>query len=122
AALHAFGTVACFGLNGLSFLVVIAALLSLNPPKGPSGGSRRMLDELSTGLKYVRDEKHVLTLTTLALASTFLGVPLLTFLPVFARNVYHADVGQYSQMMAWSGVGAIAGALVVAWLGRFRHM
>ena len=24
--------------------------------------------------------------------------------------------------MAWSGVGAIAGALVVAWLGRFRHM
>ena len=25
-------------------------------------------------------------------------------------------------MMAWSGVGAIAGALVVAWLGRFRHM
>ena len=29
----------------------------------------------------------------LALASTFLGVPLLTFLPVFARNVFHADVG-----------------------------
>jgi predicted MFS family arabinose efflux permease len=122
AALHSFGTVACFGLNGLSFLVVIAALLSLNPTQVPRGGSRPMLVELSTGLKYVRDEKHILTLTTLALASTFLGVPLLTFLPVFARNVYHGDVGQYSQMMAWSGNGAIAGALVVAWVGRFRHM
>ena len=73
-----------------------------------------MWDELSIGLKYVRDQKDVLTLTMLALASTFLGVPLLTFLPVFARNVFNADVGQYSQMMAWSGIGAIAGALVVA--------
>jgi len=25
-------------------------------------------------------------------------------------------------MMAWSGAGAVAGALVVAWTGRFRHM
>jgi predicted MFS family arabinose efflux permease len=58
----------------------------------------------------------------LAFASTFLGVPLLTFLPVFTKNVFHGDVGLYSRMMACSGVGAIAGALVVAWLGRFRHM
>ena len=25
-------------------------------------------------------------------------------------------------MMAFSGAGAVVGALVVAWLGRFRHM
>ena len=81
-----------------------------------------MMDELGTGLRYVRDDPSLKTLTVLALASTFLGVPLLTFLPVFTRNVYHAGVEQYSQMMAWSGVGAILGALVVAWLGRFRHM
>jgi predicted MFS family arabinose efflux permease len=121
-ALHQFGSAMCFGLNGLSFLVVIAALLSLRAPHVPTTSTRRMRDELATGLRYVRDDPSLLTLTVLALASTFLGVPLLTFLPVFTKNVYHADVGQYSQMMAWSGVGAIAGALVVAWLGRFRHM
>ena len=49
-------------------------------------------------------------------------MPLLTFLPVFARNVFHEGVGQYSQMMAFSGIGAVAGALVVAWLGRFSRM
>jgi predicted MFS family arabinose efflux permease len=120
--LHAFGSAACFGLNGVSFLVVIAALFSIHPPQLPPAGARKMRDELFTGLRYVRDEKALLTLTILALASTFLGVPLLTFLPVFAKNVFHSDVGQYSQMMAWSGVGAIAGALAVAWLGKFRHM
>ena len=121
-ALHQFGSATCFGLNGLSFLVVIAALISLHAPQSPPASTRAMMEELKTGLRYVRDDRSLLTLTVLALASTFLGVPLLTFLPVFTKNVYHADVGQYSQMMAWSGVGAIAGALVVAWLGRFRHM
>jgi MFS family permease len=121
-ALHRLGTASCFGLNGLSFLVVIAALLSLRTVHVAPASPRRMRDELRTGLEYVRDQPAVRTLTVLALASTFLGVPLLTFLPVFARNVYHEGVGQYSQMMAWSGIGAVAGALVVAWMGRFGRM
>jgi predicted MFS family arabinose efflux permease len=121
-ALHQFGSAACFGLNGASFLVVIAALLSLRAVHSPPANPRRMLEELGTGLKYVRDGASLRTFTVLAFASTFLGVPLLTFLPVFTKNVFHADVGRYSTMMAWSGVGAIAGALVVAWLGKFRHM
>jgi predicted MFS family arabinose efflux permease len=31
-------------------------------------------------------------------------------------------MGGYSRMMAWAGAGAVSGALVVAWLGKFRHM
>jgi MFS family permease len=122
AALHAFGTGACFGLNGLSFLVVIAALLSLRHLQPPPGIRHRMMHELGIGLRHVRNDPALFKLTVLAFSSTFLGVPLMTFLPVFARNVFHGDVGEYSRMMACSGVGAIAGALVVAWLGRFRLM
>ena len=120
--LHSLGSASCFTVNGLSFLVVIAALLSLHTSHVVPTGQRRMLDELRTGLEYVRDEPAVRTLTVLALAATFLGVPLLTFLPVFARNVFHEGVGQYSHMMAWSGVGAVAGAMAVAWMGRFSRM
>jgi MFS family permease len=58
----------------------------------------------------------------LAFAMTFLAIPLLTFLPLIAKNVFKEGVGQYSEMMAFSGAGAVAGALVVAWLGKFRHM
>lgn len=120
--LHTVGTAACFGLNGLSFLVVIAALLSLRITHVSPTAERHMLDELRIGLVYVRDHRALRTLTLLALASTFLAVPLLTFLPVFARYVFDSGVGEYSEMMTWSGVGSIAGALVVAWMGRFRHM
>jgi MFS family permease len=121
-ALHRLGIASCFTLNGLSFLVVIGALLSLHAPHTAPAVRHRMRDELRTGLLYVRDSSSVRTLTILAAASTFLGVPLLTFLPVFARNVFQEGVEQYSHMMAWSGAGAVAGALAVAWMGRFRRM
>ena len=123
AALHAFGMVSCFTLNGISFLVVIGALLSLHVKHVPTGaGNRHMLEELSGGLRYVWGEKRLLALSVLAFATTFLAIPLLTFLPVIARNVFQAGVGGYSEMMAFSGAGAVAGAVVVAWLGRFPHM
>ena len=50
--------------------------------------------------------------------SAFLGVPLLTFLPVITRDVFHRDVGFYTQLMTFSGAGAVTGALIVAWLGK----
>ena len=122
-ALHRFGMVSCFTLNGISFLVVIGSLLALHIQHTPRlAGNRRMIDELRGGIVFVRDEKRLMGLTVLAFAMTFLAVPLLTFLPLIAKNVFKEGVGQYSEMMAFSGTGAVAGALVVAWLGKFRHM
>lgn len=122
AALAAFGMVACFGLNGLSFLAVIVALISLHirPTTAPS--TTRMREELKSGFRYVRSEPGIIGLTVLAFATTFLGTPLLTFLPLFAQNVFGGGVEQYTTLMAFAGVGAVTGALGVAWLGKFRHM
>jgi predicted MFS family arabinose efflux permease len=81
-----------------------------------------MLQEMKGGIAYARSQPSILALTVLAFLTTYLGLPLLTFLPVFVRDVFHQEFGQLSIMMAYSGTGAVAGALVVAWLGRFRHM
>jgi MFS family permease len=122
AALATFGMVACFGLNGLSFLAVIAALLSLHVRHIPVPSGQRMRDELQSGLRYVRHEKALVNLTVIGFATTFLGLPLLTFLPLFARNVFNGGVAEYTHLMAFAGVGAVAGALITAWLGKFPHM
>jgi predicted MFS family arabinose efflux permease len=81
-----------------------------------------MIEELQSGIGYVRGERRLLALMVLAFAVTFLGMPLLTFLPLVARGVFQGGAGEYSRMMAFAGGGAIVGALVVAWLGRFRSM
>jgi MFS family permease len=122
AALSAFGMVMCFGLNGVSFLAVIAAILMLHIRHTPVVQSTRIRDELVTGLAYVRAHESLLGLAILGFATTFLGYPLLTFLPLFAKNVFNGDVDLYTHLMAFAGTGAVIGALGVAWLGKFRHM
>ena len=89
----AFGAAACFGLNGLSFLVVIVALMSLTVKHLPPADRKPMLEEMKGGFAYARSEPTIIAITVLASMTTFLGLPLLTFLPVFAREVFHGDVG-----------------------------
>jgi MFS family permease len=116
------GTAACFALNGLSFLVVIVALMSLNVTHIKPSNPKPILDEMKGGIAYARSHPSIIALMVLAFLTTFLGLPLVTFLPVFVREVFHGPIEQLTYMMASSGAGAVVGALVVAWLGRFKHM
>ena len=122
AALTAFGMVACFGLNGLSFLFVIAAILALRVKHIPPTGAARMRDQLKGGLQYVRNQPQLITLTLLGFISAFLGLPLLTFLPIITKDVFQQDVALYTRFMTIAGIGAVLGALIVAWVGKHRHM
>jgi len=121
-ALATLGTVFCFTMNGLSFLAVIVSLLLLNVPPRVPLPPQPMLQQLRVGLSYVRHEGPLFGLTIVAFVTTFLGMPLLTLLPVFVQKVFHLGVAEYSQMMAFQGAGAVVGALCVAWLGRFARM
>jgi MFS family permease len=121
-ALATLGTVFCFTMNGLSFVAVIISLMILNIPPRQALPPQPMLQQLRGGLSYVRHEGPLLGLTLVAFVTTFLGMPLITLLPVFVQKVFHLGVGEYSQMMAFQGAGAVFGALIVAWIGRFPKM
>ncbi len=121
-ALASFGMVACFGLNGISFLFVIAAILSLRDVHVPPTATGSMVDQMKGGLRYVRDSRNLKAVTLLGFIGAFLGLPLLTFLPVIVKDVFHEDVGFYSRLMTFSGAGAVTGALIVAYIGKHRHI
>lgn len=112
----------CFLLNAVSFLVVIYTLLALRVKHIPSVATTRMRDELRGGLVYVRNHGSLVGLIVFAAMTTFLGFAVLTLLPLFAERVFHGGAGTYSQLMIASGAGAVAGALVIAWLGQFTRM
>jgi MFS family permease len=113
---------ACFLLNALSFLVVIWALMSLHVKHIPHTATTGMRDELRGGLSYVRHHESLTALIVLAATTTFLGFSVLTFLPLFAKQVFHEGASTYSHLLAFSGAGSVVGALVVAWLGKFKRM
>jgi MFS family permease len=112
----------CFGLNALSFLAVILSLMSLHIKHIAAARTHNMFAELKHGISYVQKERSIMALMVLGAATAFFGVPMLTLLPVFARNVFGEGVEGYSALLSFSGAGAVAGATVIAWLGRFRHM
>jgi MFS family permease len=122
AALATLGMEWCFTLNGLSFLVVIVALMSLRITHTAPVISMTLGAELKSGLSYVRHHGELMALTVLAATTTFLGTPLLTLLPVFSQTVFQGGVERYSTLMSFSGAGSVVGALMVAWLGKFRRM
>jgi MFS family permease len=113
---------ACFTLNALSYLVVIYALISLHVRHIPPATTKPMLEDLRGGLLYVKQTPGIPPLVVLAFATTLLGMPVLTLLPIYARDIYGTGVGGYMWMMSFSGAGAIAGSLIVAWMGRFPRM
>jgi MFS family permease len=113
---------ACFALNSLSFLVVINTLMMLRVKHIPPSATSRVRDELKVGLSYVRRNGTLVAMIVLAAATTFLGFAVLTFLPIFAQRIFHEGADTYSHLMAFSGAGSIVGALIVAWLGKFRKM
>jgi len=127
AVLLTVGMAWCFGLNGLSYFLVVIALASLHlPPHVMSAEPRAIGKDLRVGLHFVRDNRLMLTLTTLVFMSTFLVWPILTMLPTFATKVL-AGSGLSPQTRLWmlmasQGLGAIFGALTIGSLGRFKHM
>jgi predicted MFS family arabinose efflux permease len=121
-ALAALGMVACFVLNSISFLFVITAILALREVPLPPMATGTIVAQFRDGLRFVQGSSNLVVVTALGFFGAFLGVPLLTFLPVITRDVFHRDVGFYTELMAISGAGAVAGALVVAWLGKTKHM
>lgn len=114
-AMAAWGAAICFGLNGLSFIAVIIALLLIRTPPIESNEVKTgIFDEMRAGFSFVFSRKTLLVLTFLALAGTFLGMPIVTFMPVVAKDIFKLNATGYAWMMAMYGVGSVAGALFVA--------
>jgi predicted MFS family arabinose efflux permease len=118
-ALARLGPAWCFGLNGLSFCAVIVSLVIIRTPfvKGPKTS---VLDSMKQGLSFVRKHAVMPALVVLAFLMTMLGIPLVVFLPVFARDVFHSGVNSYTVLLSTYGAGSIAGALLVAALGNVK--
>lgn len=104
-----------FGLNSISYLAVIAALLVMKPgaqearlPRGNVMGS------LGQGLAYsMRTPAVRVLLAALAFQSVF-SFNFITIMPVFAREVFVGDARTLGFLLASVGMGAIAGAVFVS--------
>ena len=120
-ALKTLGASWCFGLNGLSFVAVMISLLVIRSRFRPKPTTESMLESMKQGLSFVRSHPAMVPLIGLAFSMTLLSVPLLVFLPVFAREVFHGGSNTFTMLLAFSGAGSVCGALIVAYFGKMKR-
>lgn len=112
----------CFGLNGISFVAVIISLLIIKPHFVPSKSRESVFTSMREGFHFIIRQGTMEALIVLAFMMTLLAFPLIVFLPVFAKDVFHGGPNLYTIFLVCSGVGSICGALTIAALGKHRHM
>jgi predicted MFS family arabinose efflux permease len=120
-ALTHLGAAWCFGLNGISFVAVIISLLLLHINFQPKKTGESMIASMKQGIGFIRQQEAMEGLIVIAFCMTALAVPMITFLPVFAKNIFEGGPQTYTWMLASSGIGSVAGALTVAALGNVKN-
>ncbi len=99
----------------------IAALMGVDAPKRESVETRRTLDLIVEGLRYVRDNKIVLGAISLDLVVVLLaGAQAL--IPVFADRILHTDDAGYGLLRAALAIGAAVTAFAIAAYPLRRHV
>ena len=118
------GPAIIYGINALSFLAVIAALIAMRTSGKPvlQRGRREALSfgALKEGLRFVWHTPIIVQTMTLDFAATFFGSATL-LLPIFAQERLHVGARGYGFLAAAPAIGSVLTALVMARLGTLRR-
>ncbi len=108
------GVAGAFYLNAASFLAVLYGLALMHFGEHQKRSHQGMLSDLTRGVQYLRREPALLGLVVLALVPMVFGMPYMTMLTVFAKDVLNVGGFGLGLLTAASSVGAVSGALFVA--------
>src|SRR5271163_1984854 len=106
------GTTVCFGLNALSYLAVIAALVLIRPlrSRGSTPPGRQGVKE---GLRYAAGRQQLWLPLVMMSVVGLLAFNFAVILPVFAKDTFHGTGGTYGLLTTMLSIGAVLGFLAV---------
>lgn len=113
------GVAPAFLLNGLSFIVVIAVLLTLH-----TGSERRrrrgttMGEEIREGIAYAIQTPRMRLILGLLFVVSLCVFNFTVYVPLLARQVLRLGAEGFGFLMASVGVGAVSGALLLGAVAR----
>jgi MFS family permease len=109
------GEGACFLIDGISYIAVIASLIAMRLPSGivkPTVGS--MLAQLKEGWTYVSGFAPVRTILLLFAIVSLMGWPFTVLMPIFARTILHGGPHTLGFLVGAVGIGALVSAISLA--------
>jgi MFS family permease len=105
----------CFLLNGASFLAVIIGLLLMQvEPHQPAARSEPIVRDVINGFRFVTRNDGIHALLMLLGVVSIAGAPFSVLMPIFAGQILHGGAQELGLLTGASGLGALAGALILA--------
>jgi Na+/melibiose symporter-like transporter len=122
-------TSSTYGVGVVYFMIatlyfISAITMMMVSKKGVSEqavAQKSALNDMADGLRYVWSHPPVLGLILLSIVPFVFGMPLNTLLPAFNEDILGGGPQELGLLMSSMGIGAIAGSLMLAWIGEIRH-
>ncbi|MCL6519249.1 MAG: MFS transporter [Armatimonadetes bacterium] len=111
----------CFFVNSVSFLAVIAALILIRIKSPKTAERADVLSEFRQGMRYVWEHSTIRTLIIMVAFPSVFSMPYTTLMPVFADRVLKVGVTGYGTLMSAVGIGALVGALNLAFFSNSQR-
>jgi MFS family permease len=112
------GAAWCFGINGASFLAVLAGLLAMTVPAFIPTAPEDPIRQFRVGLGYTRNHPVILPLILITSITAVFSMSYSTLMPAFAVEVLHQGETALGFLTAAVGVGAVLGSLFMAAISR----
>ena len=104
----------CFGIDGVSYVAVIASLLLMRvSPNGEARHTGTMVDQIREGWNYVAHFSPIRNILLLFGVVGLMGWPFMVLMPVFATQVLHGGPHTLGFLMGAVGVGSLGSALAL---------
>ncbi len=119
-AMDIVGVAGCFYLNAASFLALLFVLMRIRFPRRTLvkvEASSGVWQPLREAFGYIHHRPVLRTLIILVALASVCGLPYTVLMPVFARDILQVGPRGLGYLMGASGIGALAGALLLAWRG-----
>jgi MFS family permease len=115
------GMAGTYFVYSFQYVIVIAFLLLLPATLAYRERLGTVAEDFTEAIDYVRGHPIVLSLLVLATAPAIFAMPYQMLLPVFIKDVLRLGPEALGALMGAIGVGALAGSLLVAFLGSYQR-
>jgi predicted MFS family arabinose efflux permease len=107
------GVMACFVVSAASYVPFIGVALWILPrwTPPPPRSDAPLRDNAWAGIRDILRERHLRGALLTVLATGVFCAPLVTFVPVLVKEVYHGGAGRFSAAVMSFGAGGLLGAM-----------
>lgn len=104
----------CFGVDGVSYIAVIASLLLMRIARDEqTAQSTSMAGQLAEGWRYVAGSLPIRNILLLFAMLSLMGWPFMVLMPIFAAQVLHGGAHTLGFLSGAVGVGSLACAITM---------